>query len=252
MGDETRTGAGDRRDVELDIALAEYEHLRIARQVSFQGSAGRFNFYLIIVAGSPAALTLAAKVVPKASVWVSAPLLLAVFALGLVTFRRLVEFDYWSTYYTRGLNYVRAYFLKRAEGLNEYFVLPSSGDRPKFLEAHGLMRATGFINSVVFGMSIGLGAGTALGNNGGAGFAGGVCGFVASWLLHVAYLLLMRERFPARYERDLPPRVLRPAADTARAVRARKPFERLAKPLVRFLERVIREDQSRDDPNAVE
>ena len=77
----------------LHIALAEYEHLRESRQVSFRGSGKRFNFYLIVVAASPAALTLAAGATPDAHIWISGVLLLAIFGLGLVTFRRLIEFD---------------------------------------------------------------------------------------------------------------------------------------------------------------
>jgi hypothetical protein len=190
----------DSRDVPLDIALAEYEHLRASRQVSFDGSGKRFNFYLVVVAASPAALTLAAGAAPRGNIWISGTLLLAVFGLGLVTFRRLLEFDYWSTYYTRGLNHLRSYFLQRAEDLSEYFVLPVTDDRPSFVDRHGLAIATGFINSVVVGVSVGIGAAVFYQDNIAVGLPTGLFTLTLSWLLHVGYALFMRERFQIRYQ----------------------------------------------------
>jgi hypothetical protein len=241
MVDEPRRSPDDSKDVELDIALAEYEHLRIARQISFQGSGARFNFYLVAVVGSPAALGLAADVAPEAIPWISGPLLLSVVALGLFTFFRLIEFDYWSTYYTRGLNYLRKYFLGRAEGLTEYFVLPSEGDRPRFLDQHGLVRTAGFINSVLVATAAGLGTGSALDNNG-IGFVSGGVALAVSWRVHVAYVMLKRDAFPKRYRRELPTAVLRPPEDEEKPLKAKGPSERLARPIARLLRRMSRED----------
>jgi hypothetical protein len=211
------TSAGNSSDVSLDIALAEYEHLREARQVSFDGSGKHFNFYLIIVAASPAALTLSAAASPRADMWISGPLLGALIGLGIVTFSRLLEFDYWSTYYTRGLNHIRAYFLTRAKDLNEYVLLPVTDDRPTFLDRHGLAAATAFINSVLVGLAVGIGAGILAGDNLPIGLIVGLLSLIASWVLHAHHTKVKRKQFQERYEghltsRGVPLRPRRPSS----------------------------------------
>ncbi len=120
----------------LDFMLAEFETLRCLRSDMKSMGESRVNIFLLAVSGGlVGGLALLNKssgfenVLPPITGLV---VLVGLFLLGFITFRRAIETDINMKIYARGLNRIRRYFVQLDPDLREYLLLPISDDQPRF------------------------------------------------------------------------------------------------------------------------
>jgi hypothetical protein len=120
----------------LDFMLAEFETLRGLRSDMKSMGESRVNIFLLAVSGGlVGGLALLNKssgfenVLPPMTGLV---ILVGLFLLGFITFRRTIETDINMKIYARGLNRIRRYFVQLDPDLREYLLLPISDDQPRF------------------------------------------------------------------------------------------------------------------------
>jgi hypothetical protein len=161
--------AAENRDVALDVALAEYEFAREQRRLSYEGSAARFNYFLLIASGGTAAV---AGLVGTQQVSDTARTVAAmtiggvVLLLGFVIFVRLVNYRLVAIEYAYTINALRTYLLTRAPQLRPYSLLPTLDDAdavpygfPRYRGLRswtGLAQTVGLVNSVLAGLAVGV------------------------------------------------------------------------------------------------
>lgn len=115
----------------IGFLLKEYETLRTFRQDLIVLGDSRFNFFVSILSGVAIFLS-----------WLSGQqsvnnialgiIILGVLFLGLTTFARMVRRNSSIILYTRGMNRIRMYFLKKYPEMEEYLILDSHDDMPAF------------------------------------------------------------------------------------------------------------------------
>lgn len=120
----------------LGFMLAEFETLRCLRSDMKSMGESRVNIFLLAVSGGlVGGLALLNEssgfenVLPSITGLV---VLVGLFLLGFITFRRTIETDINMKIYARGLNRIRRYFVQLDPDLREYLILPISDDQPRF------------------------------------------------------------------------------------------------------------------------
>jgi hypothetical protein len=186
-------------DASLAVALAEYEFLREHRRLSYEGSAARFNSFLLIASGGTAVVAglLGAAGGPQPVRGAAAGALGGVVLLvGFAVFVRLVHYQLSAIEQAYHMNLLRTFLLDRAPALRPYSLLPTIHDvgavpfgsgRERGLRGwSGLPQTVGLVNSVLVALAgavLGFGL---VGNGWVAGLVGVALG-VGSAVLHHRY-----------------------------------------------------------------
>jgi hypothetical protein len=112
----------------LTIALAEYEAVREMRRGAHEGSAARFNYFLVVASGGTAVV---AGLLGSAGA-LSTGRTAAAFAVGAIVllvggivFVRLVHYRVTGLEYNTALDALRTYLVARAPELRPYVLLPT-------------------------------------------------------------------------------------------------------------------------------
>jgi hypothetical protein len=120
----------DDPDTALTVALAEYEHLREARQANNDQSIARFNFFLVVASAATAVagglITGGGSGVANTSAVIGIGAL--VLLLGLTVFVRQVEFTNRAHLYGVAIDSVRTYLTRRAPDVAPYLIMPTLDD----------------------------------------------------------------------------------------------------------------------------
>jgi hypothetical protein len=159
---------GDGHDIALTIALTEYEFAREQRRMSYEGTAQRFNYYLLIASGGTAVVAglLGASGGTDTPRVAAAGVVGGIVALlGFVIFIRLVHYRLVSIEQAYTIKALRMYLMSRAPELRRYSMLPMVGDDdagpfgfPRAQGARtwtGLTQMVGLVNSVLLGLGLG-------------------------------------------------------------------------------------------------
>jgi hypothetical protein len=117
-------------DLALTVALAEYEAVREMRRGAHEGSAARFNYFLVVASGGTAVVAGLlgsgglATARGAAAVAIGAMVLL----VGGVVFVRLVHYRVTGLEYNTALDALRTYLVSRAPEVGPYVVMPTLAD----------------------------------------------------------------------------------------------------------------------------
>nr|MDT0662470.1 hypothetical protein [Micromonospora sp. DSM 115978] len=186
-------------DVELTVALTEYERLTEARRSIQDNSTARFNFFLAVAS---AATAVSAGLVGTATRFspVRAGVVTAIGALvlllGLSVFARQVEFNDRHRRYAVAMTALRTYLIRRSPGLAPFVLMPTLDDPGPFApepfrrhwlrDAVGLAGTVGLLNSALIG--VGAAAGVLAVGPAWLAVGAGVALLAGSVALHVGYV----------------------------------------------------------------
>ncbi|WP_394617406.1 hypothetical protein JNUCC0626_48785 [Lentzea sp. JNUCC 0626] len=163
-----RPAAKTEPDVPVQVALAEYQHLRELRRQIIDRSNSRFNFFLIVVSAAATSVTAMLATNTSGSSRLLPALLLScgVFLLGVMMFTRLVKFRAVQDEYTTALNTIRSFLVQLCPEVGKYFFLPTveeqvaAGKRtkqdPRAFGSYGLAESVALVNGIVGGFTAGL------------------------------------------------------------------------------------------------
>jgi hypothetical protein len=178
--------ADETLDVPLTIALAEYEAVREMRRGAHEGSATRFNYFLVVASGGTAVV---AGLLGSGGGVSSARNLAAltiggmVLLIGAVVFVRLVHYRVTGLEYNTALDAMRTYLVRRAPQLRPYMLMPTLDDdvRARMMSRArgwtGLAQTVALVNSVLLAVAVAM-----------------LCGWAAAprwWVAVVAGLLTL-------------------------------------------------------------
>lgn len=124
---------GSATEVDLKVAMLEYQALFQARTVSHQGGGIRFGQHLVLVSASVAFIAVLIgqdRYDKDAAIGVAAAVSSGVLVIGLITFVRLVEYTVSQNRYRDAINQIRGWFLLQSPILKPYFFMPSSAEEP--------------------------------------------------------------------------------------------------------------------------
>jgi hypothetical protein len=150
-------------DVDLTVALTEYEAVREMRRGAHEGSAARFNYFLVVASGGTA---IVAGLLGSDG---SAPARLAgavaigamVLMIGGVVFVRLVHYRVTTLEYNTALDALRTYLVDRAPAIRPYVMMPMLTDDirlrmgTRIRSWTGLASTVGLVNSVLLALAVG-------------------------------------------------------------------------------------------------
>lgn len=153
----------------VSILTTEHFTMQGARSATTSDASSRASLYLGTLSGMLLALSLLGNATDLGRPFVIAAFVLAptLVFLGTMTFVRTLELAMEDSFYARGINRLRHYYLEAAPELRPYFVLSDRDDMAGVLANMGLPRGgpfqmllttagtVGVINSVVFGSLVG-------------------------------------------------------------------------------------------------
>jgi hypothetical protein len=142
--------------------LTEYTSLREFRQSLVSLGENRLNFFLTTVTGAFVGLGLINQLTGYDGIvfLVAGATIFALFAVGIITFVRMVERNIGITKYTRGMNRIRRWFTERDQAITPYLSLALTDDLPRFgvgqarSNLFGLPTLVAMINSLIAGIGI--------------------------------------------------------------------------------------------------
>jgi hypothetical protein len=186
-------------DIDLTVALTEYERLTEARRSIQDNSTARFNFFLAVAS---AATAVSAGLVGTAARFsavragVVAAIGALVLLLGLSVFVRQVEFNDRHRRYAVAMTALRTYLLRRTPDLAPYVLMPTLDDPGPFAkepfrrhwlrDAVGLAGTVGLLNSALLG--VGAAAAVLAAGPPWLAVAAGVAVLAGSVAAHVGYV----------------------------------------------------------------
>lgn len=204
---------GKRTDAPVvSILTTEHFTMQGARSATVSDASSRASLYLGTLSGTLLALSLLGNATDLGRPFVIAAFVLAptLVFLGTVTFLRTLELALEDSFYARGINRLRHYYLEAAPELRPYFVLSDRDDMGGVLANMGVARGgplqmllttagtVGVINSVVVGSLVG-GTAALLGPGLLAVFVAAVTAFGLSAAAHLLYQRQAWYRFGDRH-----------------------------------------------------
>ncbi|GEM_PF-6716473 len=208
-------------NIELTVALNEYQTVREQRQSNRDGSNARFNYFVLIASGGTAVVAgMLGSPGGSGTARFAAAAAVGGVALmvGLIVFVRLVYYRLSAIEHAYALNALRTYLLRRAPGVRPYVLLPTLDDdeaqTPHAIAVQGWSarswagqaQTVGLVNSVLSGLA-GATVAHVVHPTWWAATAVGVALAVASLLLHRRYEQRAVRLTTARIERRAQQRV---------------------------------------------
>jgi hypothetical protein len=150
-------------DIDLTVALAEYEAVREMRRGAHEGSAARFNYFLVVASGGTAVVAglLGSGGSEPARTAAAAAIGAMVLMIGGVVFVRLVHYRVTGLEYNTALDALRTYLVDRAPAVRPYVMMPMLADDIRLRMSSrvrswtGLASTVGLVNSVLLALAVG-------------------------------------------------------------------------------------------------
>lgn len=167
----TQASTQDKKPDAPTVSILTTEHFTMqgARSATISDASSRASLYLGTLSGMLLALSLLGNATDLGTPFVVAAFVLAptLVFLGTATFARTLELALEDSFYARGINRLRHYYLEAAPELRPYFVLSDRDDMTGVLANMGVARGgpfqmllttagtVGVVNSVVVGSLVG-------------------------------------------------------------------------------------------------
>ncbi len=198
-------------DFALTIALAEYEAVREMRRGAHEGSAARFNYFLVVASGGTAVVAglLGSGDTDTARTAAALAIGAMVLLVGGVVFVRLVHYRVTGLEYNTALDALRTYLVSRAPEVGPYVVMPTLADDVRLRMSSrvrswtGLASTVGLVNSVLLALAAGALSGWAR-SHWGVALVAGLIVLVNAVLGHRAYERAIIDRAITRLRDRLP------------------------------------------------
>jgi len=135
-----------------NFMLAEYQIIANNRAHEIERGQSYVNLFLTIASGTAALLALMSQVASTAFSFISIPILLILFLLGIISYIRVVQRDIRITTHSRHMGRIRHFFVEIQPGIQKYLPNSPHDDRSylhKGSEVIGLKNVVSLINSSV-------------------------------------------------------------------------------------------------------
>jgi hypothetical protein len=189
--------------------LAEYQILADKLTREIERGQSYVNLFLTIASGIAALLALMSQIAATSFRFVSIPILLVLFLLGMISYLRVVQRDIRITTHVRHMGRIRHYFVEVEPSIQPYLPQSPYDDKayiPKGIDRIGLRHVVALINSSVTATVVFLIANTVADLWASAVIA--VITFFVSLMLHESFTkaryreaeLQMEVRFPSEHK----------------------------------------------------